>query len=211
QDVPRAINLLYAIVALADLQPPPNDLQAAVDLESIKLLSALFRFLLDPFLDTTFSLSQQVAHLSAFAHLAFSLFRNSRRLFSPYPLYYDYQTMVKNFVFSIIKQTILDPMQQLWIGDLGDDKLEAFFASLRMLGGHDSAMSLMQLRNRLGAACDISKTFNRYPGLHSGPRRLQFGRSEAMDHLRRRHWTGDIIAGHCTLPVSWRHGRELAL
>ncbi|EIW77723.1 hypothetical protein CONPUDRAFT_61594, partial [Coniophora puteana RWD-64-598 SS2] len=210
QDVPRAIKLLRAIISLADIQPPPNDLQAAADLDAIRLLSALFKFLLDAFTDTSFSLSQQVSSLSAFAHLAFSLFRQHRRQFSPYPLYYDYQSMVKNFIFCIIKQSLLDPSRSIWIGDTGDDKLEGLFAYLRMLGSHDLAMSLVQLESRLGAACDIKSTFDSHPELVAGARRLQFGRIEASDHLRRRHWTGDLTPASCNLPASWHHGRSRA-
>ncbi|EIW75265.1 hypothetical protein CONPUDRAFT_33897, partial [Coniophora puteana RWD-64-598 SS2] len=211
QDVPRAIKLLRAVISLADIQPPPYDLQAATDLAAIRLLSALFKFLLDAFTNTSLSLSQQVSSLSAFAHLAFSLFRQHRRQFTPYPLYYDYQTMIKNFIFCIVKQAALDPSQPVWIGDAGDDKLEALFAYLRMLGGHDSAMSLAQLEGRLGAACDIKSTFDRHPELLAGSRRLQMSRIEASDHLRRRHWTGDLTPANCNVPASWRHGRLQAV
>ncbi|KAG1855137.1 hypothetical protein C8R48DRAFT_749469 [Suillus tomentosus] len=87
----------------------PDNPQDVLYLTSIKLLSDIIESILLLFIDVNLSLTKQVQYLSHYAHLSFSVFRSHRRAFMPYQLYYDTHTMVKNIMFCIRKQQVLDP------------------------------------------------------------------------------------------------------
>lgn len=107
------------------------DIDLRADLTSIKLLSDIIKSILLPFIDVNLSLTKQVQYLSHYAHLSFSVFCSHRHAFMPYQLYYDTHTMVKNIMFCIQKQQVLDPKEKFFIGDSGDDRLELHFSHTR--------------------------------------------------------------------------------
>ncbi|KAG1837377.1 hypothetical protein DFJ58DRAFT_734422 [Suillus subalutaceus] len=217
QDVPRAVELMLAIIEFSHTQLHVTndsfslDIDTRADVASIHLLSKLLESILIPFIRVDLSLAQQFEHLSRYSHLAFSFFHAHRRSFMSYQLYYDTQTMVKNAVFSLAKQQSLDPYAPFFLGDVGDDPLEILFGRTRMIGGHNSACSYAQALDRLAAAKDIDGVFKRHPELDPGHRRLKLTRHEGVDHINREIWKGDIISGRCDLPLSWRKGHDDAL
>ncbi|KIK32417.1 hypothetical protein CY34DRAFT_55944, partial [Suillus luteus UH-Slu-Lm8-n1] len=115
QDVPRAIELMQAIVNFSKSQHAildnsfSTDVDTRADLVSITLLSNIIESILVPFINPNLSLTEQVHYLSRYSHLAFTIFRVHRRSFMPFQLYYDTQTAVKNVIFTIAKQQVLDP------------------------------------------------------------------------------------------------------
>ncbi|KAF7294036.1 hypothetical protein MKEN_01449900 [Mycena kentingensis (nom. inval.)] len=97
----------------------------------------------------------------------------------------------------------------------GDDALEKLFGKLRMLGGHNSAMSYQQAIERLGHACDLQALYLQNPDLEQAPRRLNMTRSEHVDHLNMASWTGEVTASSCHAsschaPAAWAEGGERA-
>ncbi|KIK33801.1 hypothetical protein CY34DRAFT_26978 [Suillus luteus UH-Slu-Lm8-n1] len=217
QDVPRAVELILAIIECSKLQHTiiadsfSVDIETRADLQSITLLSALLESIVLPFTDISLSLSEQVTLLSRYCHLAFAFFHAHRRSFMSYQLYYDTQTMAKNAMFCIAKQQNLDSHAPFFLGDVGDDPLEILFGRTRMIGGHNSASSYAQALDRLGAAKDIDGVFRRHPELDPGHRRLKLTRQEGVDHINREIWQGDIISGQCDLPLAWRNGTSVSL
>ncbi|KAK7012371.1 hypothetical protein R3P38DRAFT_3019043 [Favolaschia claudopus] len=211
QDVPRAIMLLEAIVALRvrrpELDVPPSNIELNCDLDSISLFSHMVGALLCAFTDPTASLSMQIQSLSLYAHLAFVFFRQYRLAFMSNQLYGDSQTMVKNIVFTVAKQKELDPAGEINAYHDGTDPVEEHFGFLRETGGHNSAMNFKQAIERSGWACDIAGVHARNPGLHAGHRRRNVTRAEVKDHLNEYNFTGDMVSGHCDLGASWRSGR----
>ncbi|KAG2742207.1 hypothetical protein P692DRAFT_201659687, partial [Suillus brevipes Sb2] len=115
QDVPRAVELMLAIIEFSNSQLHISndsfsmDIDTRADVASINLLSKLLESILMPFIRVDLSLSQQFEHLSRYSHLAFSFFHAHRRSFMSYQLYYDTQTMTKNAIFCLAKQQSLDP------------------------------------------------------------------------------------------------------
>ncbi|KAG1738589.1 uncharacterized protein EDB91DRAFT_1249111 [Suillus paluster] len=107
QDVPRAVELMGAVIKLASLPNLPNNVNVIADFDAIKLLAKILRSLLNPFIDVNFSLTEQV-------------------------LYYDSKTFAKNMVFCILKQQKLDPSECFFFLDAGDDALKLEFAFLRI-------------------------------------------------------------------------------
>lgn len=220
QDVPRAVELMSAIIQLGTIDPTrppftdigsPPDVNIIADFEAIKLLGHLLKNLLEPFINVELSLSEQVSCLSALAHMLFALYRTHRRKLMPNQLYYDVQTLIKNLVFCIAKQQKLDAAAPFHLLDVGDDPIELLFAFLRMCGGHNSAINFKQAIDRLRAARDIGGVYSRNPDLQHGHRRLKLTRSEGVDHINRAMWKGNVIAGGCNLQASWLKGREDAI
>lgn len=218
QDVPRAIELMQAIITFSQLQHDSinnsfsTNINICADLAAIKLLGDLIKSILLPFINTNLSLTQQVQYLSHYTHLSFTIFRSHCHAFIPYQLYYDTQTMMENIVFCIRKQQVLDPREKFFIGDSGDNRLELHFGCTRMMGGHNSGCSYSQVLDRLGAAKDIDGVFKRHPELDLGHHRLKMGtRHENVDHINREMWRGDIVSGCCDLPSAWQMGHDMVL
>ncbi|KAG1718200.1 hypothetical protein EDD22DRAFT_855598 [Suillus occidentalis] len=218
QDVPRAIELMQAIVNFSKSQHAllndsfSSDVETHADLMSITLLSHIIESILMPFINTKLLLSKQVHHLSCYSHLTFTIFCVHQRSFMPFQLYYDTQTAVKNIVFNIAKQQVLDRNSPFFLGDCRDDQLELMFGRSHMIGGHNSRCTYSQALDRLGAAKDIDGVFKRHPELDPGHQRLSLGkRIEDVDHINQQMWRGDIICGHCDLSSAWQRGCEIAL
>ncbi|KAJ7431083.1 hypothetical protein FB451DRAFT_1065033 [Mycena latifolia] len=211
QDVPRAIELMQAVIGLREVRLESNNLNTISDLDSLRLLGELLESILEPFINTSYDLTQQVEALSKYSHLAFSLFHTHRTTFMSNQLYGDSQTMVKNAMFYIAKQQVLDPNESFFLFNLGDDKLEKLFGRIRMLGAHDSGMNFRQGIDRLGHAVNIDRVLLCNPDLDMGQRRLNTTRVEGADHLNSKSWMGNACAGDCNLPSAWKKGREAAI
>lgn len=210
QDVPWAIELMQAIVEFSKSQHSllndsfSTDVNTRADLVSITLLSNLIKSILVPFINTKLSLTEQVQSFSCYAHLAFSIFHVHCHLFMPFQLYYNTQTCVKNVIFNIAKQQLLDLYESFFLGDCGDNRLELMFSRSRIIGGHNSRCSYSQALDCLGAAKDINGIFNWHPELDPGHWHLSLGkRIKDVDHINWMMWRGDIISGHCDLPSAW--------
>jgi hypothetical protein len=76
-----------------------------------------------PYLCVDLSLSEQLEHLSAAAHLALALYRMAGKDFIPTNLYIDVMLMIKNAFFCIAKAKVDDPEGEFWIILLGTDRL----------------------------------------------------------------------------------------
>jgi len=74
-----------------------------------------------PYLCVDLSLSEQIEHLSAAAHLAMILYRLARKEFVPTILYIDLMIMVKNVLFCVAKAKTDDPDGEFWLILLGTD------------------------------------------------------------------------------------------
>jgi hypothetical protein len=122
----------------------------------------------------------------------------------------DTQTMIKNIMFCIAKQKILDSSGKFYIFQTGTDRLEKGFGRVRMLGEHDSTMNYKQGIERFGHAEDIDAIFEKHSDWDSGPRRLKMTRVEHVDHLNPESWEGDLCVGNVSLVNSWKEGMEAA-
>ncbi|KAI0783374.1 hypothetical protein C8Q75DRAFT_810958 [Abortiporus biennis] len=213
QDVPKALEFIHTISQLCDidLTPYSNNINLLTDLDSIHLLSELLNSLVQPFINPSFNLSDQVTSLSKFAHLSFILFCLYHLHFMSNQLYGDSMTMIKAFMFGVCRQQQTNSQLHLFVGDFGTDYLEKLFGHVRMLGGHDSGMNYAQATQHLMHACDIDAVFSWNPHLDRGHRRLNLAQTSTTDHLHVSAWKGDLLAGRCDLPLSWKKGRDAAI
>ncbi|KAK6995668.1 hypothetical protein R3P38DRAFT_2567181 [Favolaschia claudopus] len=172
QDVPRAVELMDAITEFLVCDFGEVNADTAADLDSIRLLALILKSILAPFITPDMSLTEQMTHLCTYAHLTFTLFRLNRLTFMSNQLYGDSHSMIKNAFFCLAKQQKLDPTKPFYLFQVGDDPWERLFGKLRMLGGHNSAMSYAQAIERLGHACDLRAVYLRQPDLDQGQRRI---------------------------------------
>ncbi|KAJ7838286.1 hypothetical protein B0H14DRAFT_2588687 [Mycena olivaceomarginata] len=210
QDVPHAVELMEAVIEFLAYDFGQVSVDTAADLDFIRLLALLLKSILVPFITPDMWLTEQMTHLSTYAHLTFTLFRLNCLTFMSNQLYGDSQSMIKNAFFCLAKQQQLDPTQPFYLFQVGDNPLKKLFGKLRMLSGHNSAMSYAQAIERLGHACDLQSVYLRQPDLNQGQRRISMSCTEGVDHLNMASWTGDAIAVNCHAPSAWDDGAKTA-
>ncbi|KAJ7839544.1 hypothetical protein B0H14DRAFT_3869681 [Mycena olivaceomarginata] len=181
QDVPHTVELMEAVIEFLAYDFGQVSADTAADLDFIRLLALLLKSILVPFITPDMLLTEQMTHLSTYAHLTFTLFRLNCLTFMSNQLYGDSQSMIKNAFFCLAKQQQLDPTQPFYLFQVGDDPLKKLFGKLCMLGGHNSAMSYAQAIERLGHACDLQSVYLRQPDLNQGQRRISMSCTEAWD------------------------------
>ena len=108
------------------------------------MLAAIFHNFVEPFINPTLSLTQQVCHISTCSHLLFVQYCINRTAFLPNPLYYDLQTTMKNIIFSIAKQLWLDSSSKLSLLNVGTNPIKILFGMVQMCRGHNSAVNYKQ-------------------------------------------------------------------
>jgi hypothetical protein len=102
-----------------------------------------------PYVCIELSLSEQIEHLSAAAHLALTLYRLGGKQFIPTNFYIDLMIMIKNIIFCVAKAKIDDLDGEFFIILLGTDRLEELFGILRTMVGNDANLDILQLISHL--------------------------------------------------------------
>ena len=111
------------------------------------MLGSLFRHLVLPYVQVTLSLHEQLAHLSAAAHLAAFLFTSNRARSKAMPslTFKDIIILVKNAFFGVAKAKISTPDGDFYIILLGTDRLESTFGVVRSIIGNDANADILTL------------------------------------------------------------------
>jgi hypothetical protein len=122
-----------------------------------------------PYLCVDLSLSEQIEHLSAAAHLAMILYRSAGKEFIPTNLYVDLMIMIKNVIFCVAKAKVEDPEGEFWIILLGTDRLEELFGILRTMVGNDANLDILQLVSRLSGTTEVANILAKYPQWDCSP------------------------------------------
>lgn len=91
------------------------------------------------------SLSEQLEHLSAAAHLYLLLFHRGGKNFIPTELHINLMIMIKNVYFCVAKAKVDNPSGSFWIILLGTDRLEELFGILRTMVGNNVNLNILQL------------------------------------------------------------------
>lgn len=218
QDVKLAFDMLKDIWSLprttTQLNSRPGALAAR---EALWTLGKLLFHLVFPYLCVDLSLSEQIEHLSAAAHLTLALYKLSGKDFIPTNLYIDIMIMIKNVLFCVSKAKIDDPEGEFWIILLGTDRLEELFGILRTMVGNDANLDILQLVSRLSGTTEISNILAKYPQWDRAPRRLKLPTlsrdsneiPKGADHIKPASWRGDVKVKDVSLQTSWTRGRRL--
>lgn len=224
QDVPLAYNLLrdlWSIPAATPDQIRPSYVETR---EAIRTYGQLCYHLVYPYICVDLSLSEQLEHLSAAAHLALSLYDvnhengSAADALMPTTLYLDIMHMVKNAFICVAKAQIDLPLSEFFLILLGTDRLETLFGILRTMVGNDANLDLLQLALRMTGTTKIANILAKYPQWDKGPRRLHLplitrdstSLPDVIDHINPRIWRGCVLVALVTLVTCWKLGRRHA-
>lgn len=216
QDVKLAYDMLREVWSLPDSGPDalPGFHQGR---KSFQTLGALFRHILIPYICIDLSLSEQLVHLSAAAHLLLALFAEDQAgpKLMPTQLYIDIMMMIKNVYFCVAKTKADDPEGSFWIILLGTDRLEILYGILRTMVGNDANLDLLQLGLRLTGTTEVSTILAKYPHWDRAPRRLKLPALSKdglvvhahIDHINPASWRGNVKVSRVVLQTCWKLGR----
>lgn len=216
QDVKLAFDMLKDIWSLPRQSSNENPSVSAAR-EALWILGKLLYHLIFPYLCVDLSLSEQLEHLSASAHLALALYALAGKDFIPTNLYIDMMIMIKNVIFSIAKAKVDDPDGEFWIILLGTDRLEELFGILRTMVGTDANSDVLQLVSRLSGTTEVSNILAKYPKWDDSPRRLKLPAMsresgepipDSADHIKPGSWRGNVYLKDVSLQTSWNRGRH---
>ena len=216
QDVKMAFDMLKDIWTLPRISENlhPGFQKAR---EAVWILGKLLYHMVFPYLCVDLSLSEQIEHLSAAAHLALALYRSSNKDFIPTNLYIDLMIMIKNVLFCVAKAKIDDPDGELWIILLVTDRLEELFGILHTMVGNDTNLDILQLVCRLAGTTEVSNILAKYPHWDQAPQQLKLpvlSREskeipDSADHIKPSSWRGNVKVKDVSLQTSWNRGRRL--
>lgn len=222
QDVCIAFNMLKDVWSLPRT-PSTSNIGNGHSLGFLNIREALWIFgkllfhTVFPYVCIDLSLSEQLEHLSAAAHLYLLLFRHAGKKFIPTDLYVDLMIMIKNVYFCVAKAKVDNPIGSFWIIQLGTDRLEELFGILRTMVGNDVNLDILQLAERISGTTEVANIFAKYPEWDRGPRRLKIpsltrNSGEIIsryDHIKPGSWLGDVKLSNVSLQTSWKRGRRL--
>jgi hypothetical protein len=148
QDVKLAFNLLHAIWSLSrtTTNRNPGFVKAR---EALWTFSKFLYHTVVPYLCVDLSLSEQLEHLSASAHLTMMFYEIDGTECLLNLLYIDLMIMIKNVFFCVAMAKVDNPEGSFWIILLGTDCLEEIFGDLRTMVGNDANLDIFQLSWRL--------------------------------------------------------------
>ena len=217
QDVKLAYDLLCEIWRLPHVddekRPGFSDTRQA-----FRTLGVFFQHLLLPYICIDLSLSEQLIHLSAAAHILLAMLRedNAGTMLMPTQLYIDIHLMIKNVYFCVAKAKVDNPDTNFYLILLGTDRLEELFGILRTMVGTDASLDILQLVLRLGGTTEVSGILAQHPEWDRSPRRLNLPAlskdgldvHKGVDHIKPSSWRGDVAVSSANLKTCWLAGRQ---
>lgn len=171
QNVPLCYSLLKEEWSLPD-PGLSNALSFVVAHKALQLLGCLFCHIVIPFIQVNLSLHDQLAHLSATAHLATFIYtvNGVQSKVLAVLTFQNIILLVKNAYFCVAKTKISVPDGKFWIILLGTDHLESTFGLVRSMIGTDQNTNMLQLSTRLSYAVECLNIFEKKPKWDHGPK-----------------------------------------
>ena len=210
QNVPKAVSFIQHLNMLKTKVPPPRRAHKCHRYEVLTFMGEFLSYFMNPFIDVTMDLADQVQSLSTFSHIAVALYLRHRTACLTGPLYADCQMVVKNIIFTIARLQEIDPNAELFIIHEGTDRLERLFGEVRTQD-HARNFDLKQVTEKLSIATLLNAAFHRNADLDSGHRRLSLKDALGVDHVNPESWEGAVRVGDVNLPLQWSRGREKAI
>ncbi|KAF8150584.1 hypothetical protein B0H34DRAFT_784860 [Crassisporium funariophilum] len=141
--------------------------------EALWIFGKLLFHMVFPYVCVNLSLSEQLEHLSAVAHLYLLLFWRGGKAFIPTDLYIDLMLMIKNIYFCVAKAKVDNPQGLFWVILLGTDWLEELFGILCTMVGNNINPDILQLAEQISGTTEVANIFAKYLEWNHAPRRLQ--------------------------------------
>jgi hypothetical protein len=209
QNVPKAVTLIQLLNNLKDLPLPINPFQKHRR-EKLSFFAEVLSYFLFPFIKVNMTLSEQVKSLSAYAHLATTLYVWHGTACFTGPLFYDSQSIVKGIFMTVARlQDLKDPELRYYIFFEGTDRLENLFCDCRTQD-HARNFDVDQLSSKLSNATLINAVFERNPDWSKGHRRLDLRDAMGVDRINAESWEGDTRVEKVDLVGEWKHGERIA-
>lgn len=208
QNVPKAVSLLQNLANISSL-PSSGNPASSNRRESIDFIAEFMGYFLNPFINVTQSLSEQVQSLVTYAHLAARLQMWHGTSCLTGALYADSQAVIKNIIITIARMQNINPNLCLWLIHEGTDRLEGLFCDARTQD-HARNFDIEQLCGKLSVAALINAAFQRNPDLDKGHRHLNLKGAMGIDRVNPRSWIGDVRVGNIDLAKEWESGRRAA-
>jgi hypothetical protein len=218
QDVKLTYDLLREIWSLPPASAPSRP-GFSDTRDAFRTLGALCRHLLLPFICMDLSLSEQLTHLSAAAHMLLAMLweDNAGSMLMPTQLYIDIMIMIKNVYFCVVKCKVDNPSGQFWIILLGTDCLEELFGILWTMVSNDANLDMLQLVLRLTGTTEVSTILAKYPQWDRAPRRLKLpvlskdglDVHKGVDHIKPASWCGNVEVSLANLQTCWKLGPQM--
>jgi len=209
QNVPKAVALLQAICSLRDFSLDQLLPSEQSDLHRFHFLGEVLSSFLFPFIDINMSLDQQITSLVKYAHLICACWMRHGNSFMSGALYADGQAIVKNIVFSLAKQQILNEKRDFHIILDGTDRLEQVFSDARTQD-HSRNFDILQLSQKLATASTINNILLRNPELDRGHARLSLAGASGIDHVNPKSCVGNLISSSANIQALWATGQQEA-
>jgi len=209
QNVPKAVALIQHLGRLRDLDTSTYTPSQLEEHCALVILGEAFNSFMCPFTNIQMSLTDQLTSLIKYAHLTFFMYRKHRTQFMTSALYSDSQATVKDIIFCVAKQKLLDPSKPFYIIHIGSDRLEACFCNARTQTHHRN-FDILELSYKLAMASLISSIYIRHPELDAGSRRLNLTDAIGVDHANPKSWVGDVIVDNVSLQLCWQKGKANA-
>ncbi|KAF9782877.1 hypothetical protein BJ322DRAFT_1009302 [Thelephora terrestris] len=206
QNVPKAVALIQRLSQLHDLATSSYTPSQLEEHRALTTLGEVFNSFTRPFIDVQMSLTDQLTSLIKYAHLTFFLYRKHGTQFMTSALYSDSQATVKDILFCVAKQKLLDPSKPFYIIQVGSDRLEACFCNARTQTHHRN-FDILELSYKLAMASIITSIYLRHPDLDAGSRRLNLTNAIGVDHVNPKSWVGDVSVDNVSLQLCWQKGK----
>ena len=206
QNVPKAVALIQHLGQLRDLNTSSYTPSQLEEHHALTTLAEVLNSFTRPFIDVQMSLTDQLTSLVKYAHLAFFLYQKHGTQFMTSPLYSDSQATVKDILFCVAKQKLLDSSKPFYIIQVGSDCLKACFCNARTQTHHRN-FDILELSYKLAMASVISSIYTRHPNLDAGSRRLNLTNTIGVDHVNPKSWVGDVTVDNVSLQLCWKKGK----
>ena len=206
QNVPKAVALIQHLSRLRDLNTSSYTPSQLEEHHALVILGEAFDSFMRPFIDVQMSLTQQLTSLIKYVHLTFFMYRKHGTQFMTSALYSDSQATVKDILFCVAKQKVLDSSKPFYIIQVGSDCLEACFCNARTQTHHRN-FDILELSYKLAVASVISSIYLRNPELDAGSRRLNLTDAIGVDHVNPKSWIGDVTVDNVSLQRCWQQGK----
>ena len=158
QNVPKAVALIQHLGQLRDLNTSSYTSSQLEEHHALTTLAEVLNSFTCPFIDVQMSLTDQLTSLVKYAHLVFFLYQKHGTQFMTSLLYSDSQATVKDILFCVAKQKLLDSSKPFYIIQVGSDRLKACFCNAQTQTHHRN-FNILELSYKLAMASVISSIY----------------------------------------------------
>lgn len=166
QNVPKAVTLIQSLGQLGSLDVSNYGPLKLHEHHSLIAVGEIFCAFANPFINVTWSLSEQLTLLSKYAHTVFAIYSKHLTDFMTSALYADSQAAVKDIFFCVAKQQLLNSSVDFYLIHSGTDRLETDFCLARTQNHHQN-FDILDLAGKLATSSLIDAIYARNPTLNA--------------------------------------------